>query len=138
MDKILTVDDVAEILHVKPITVREMFREKRLRAFKMGKAWRTTEQMLQEDIDAIAHQVIGSPAAVSAADPTAGIREPAPEVSPAEDVEAPPEVVKKPRPRRKRALVPEDEGELVSPDNGNETEPAPSEAKPEDTQGLLF
>lgn len=54
MDKILTVNDVAELLHVKPITVREMFREKRLRAFKVGKSWRTTEKMLQEDIDALA------------------------------------------------------------------------------------
>ena len=54
MDRILTVNDVAELLHVKPITVREMFREKRLRAFKVGKSWRTTEKMLQEDIDALA------------------------------------------------------------------------------------
>lgn len=54
MDKILTVTDVAGILKVKEITVREMFREKRLRAFKMGKAWRTTEVMLQEDVAALA------------------------------------------------------------------------------------
>ena len=54
MDRILTVNDVAELLHVKPITVREMFREKRLRAFKVGKSWRTTEKMLQEDIEALA------------------------------------------------------------------------------------
>ena len=54
MEKILTVSDVADILQVKAITVREMFREKRLRGFKVGKAWRTTEAMLQEDIDALA------------------------------------------------------------------------------------
>ncbi|MBI2424452.1 MAG: helix-turn-helix domain-containing protein [Candidatus Hydrogenedentes bacterium] len=54
MDKILTVNDVADVLKVKPITVREMFRENRLRAFKVGKAWRTTEQMLQEDIEYLA------------------------------------------------------------------------------------
>ncbi len=54
MEKILTVNQVAEILSVQPITVREMFREKRLRAFKVGKAWRTTETMLREDIDAMA------------------------------------------------------------------------------------
>ncbi len=53
MDKILTVNDVAGILQVKAITVREMFREKRLRGFKVGKAWRTTEAMLQEDIDTL-------------------------------------------------------------------------------------
>jgi len=54
MDKILTVSDVADVLKVKEITVREMFRTKRLRAFKMGKSWRTTEVMLQEDIAALA------------------------------------------------------------------------------------
>ncbi|MBI2433801.1 MAG: helix-turn-helix domain-containing protein [Candidatus Hydrogenedentes bacterium] len=50
MEKILTVDDVARVLQVKAITVREMFRQQRLRGFKMGKAWRTTEQLLKEDI----------------------------------------------------------------------------------------
>ncbi len=50
MDTMLTVEEVAEILKVKPITVRQMYREKRLRAFKMGKAWRTTLPMLEEDI----------------------------------------------------------------------------------------
>lgn len=54
MDKILTVEDVADILKVKAITVREMFRHKRLRAFKVGKGWRTTETMLREDLDALA------------------------------------------------------------------------------------
>jgi excisionase family DNA binding protein len=54
MEKILTVEDVAEILQVKVITVREMFRQKRLRAFKVGKGWRTTETMLREDLDALA------------------------------------------------------------------------------------
>lgn len=58
MEKILTVNEVAEILSVKPITVREMFREKRLRAFKVGKAWRTTETMLREDIEALAHAAV--------------------------------------------------------------------------------
>lgn len=54
MDKILTVEQVADALQVKAITVREMFRDKRIRGFKVGKAWRTTEKMLQEDIEAIA------------------------------------------------------------------------------------
>jgi len=53
MEKILTVREVAEIIKVKPITVREMFRQKRLRAFKVGKSWRTTERMLEEDIEAL-------------------------------------------------------------------------------------
>lgn len=50
IENILTVEDVARILQVKAITVREMFRKKRLRAFKMGKSWRTTKQMLEEDL----------------------------------------------------------------------------------------
>ena len=54
MDTFLTVHEVAVILKVKPITVREMFREKRLRAFKVGKAWRTTERMLIEDVETLA------------------------------------------------------------------------------------
>jgi len=33
MDKILTVEQVAEALQVKAITVREMFRDKRIRGF---------------------------------------------------------------------------------------------------------
>ena len=32
MENMLTVEEVAEILKVKPITVRQMYREKRLRA----------------------------------------------------------------------------------------------------------
>lgn len=54
MDKILTVEQIAEVLQVKAMTVREMLRDKRIRGFKVGKAWRTTEKMLEEDIQAIA------------------------------------------------------------------------------------
>lgn len=54
MDTVLTVEDVARLLKVKPITVREMLREQRIRGFKVGKAWRTTETMLQEDLATIA------------------------------------------------------------------------------------
>jgi len=54
MEKILTVEDIAQALHVKPLTVREMFREYRLRGFKVGKVWRTTETMFQEDLATIA------------------------------------------------------------------------------------
>jgi excisionase family DNA binding protein len=54
MDKILSVTDVAAVLKVKEATVREMFRTQRLRAFKVGKSWRTTEPMLAEDIATLA------------------------------------------------------------------------------------
>lgn len=51
MERILTVEEVAGILRVKPFTVRQMFREKRLSGFKIGKAWRITEEALENDID---------------------------------------------------------------------------------------
>ena len=70
MEKILTVNDVAEILQIKPMTVREMFRVKRLRAFKVGKAWRTTEKMLQEDIAALAENRRPAGEAPTASDET--------------------------------------------------------------------
>ena len=54
MDNVLTVEEVAHLLKVKPITVREMLREQRIRGFKVGKAWRTTESMLSEDLETIA------------------------------------------------------------------------------------
>ena len=50
LDTMLTVEEVAAILKVKPLTVRQMFREKRLRGFKMGKSWRTTLPILEEDV----------------------------------------------------------------------------------------
>ena len=51
MDQFLTATEVAEMLKVKEMTVREMFRSGRLRGFKIGKSWRTTLAMLQEDLD---------------------------------------------------------------------------------------
>lgn len=50
MENMLTVEEVAKVLRVKPFTVRQMFREGRLRGFKVGKAWRTTESTLEQDI----------------------------------------------------------------------------------------
>ncbi|HNR32482.1 MAG TPA: helix-turn-helix domain-containing protein [Candidatus Hydrogenedentes bacterium] len=54
LENMLTVEDVAQILHVSPLTVRYMFRQKRLRGFKFGKSWRTTRKILQEDIENVA------------------------------------------------------------------------------------
>lgn len=50
MDTMLTVEEVAAILKVQPLTVRQMFREGRIRGFKIGKAWRSTMPILEEDI----------------------------------------------------------------------------------------
>lgn len=141
MEKILTVEQVAEILQVKAITVREMFRDKRIRGFKVGKAWRTTERMLQEDIEAIARG--DSPADL----PMLGTE------APAKDV---------PVPKRGRKQVKPVDGEATAkaPTNGAaegkparkkpakessngsaaHKKPAAEEAEPDvnDTQQLLF
>ncbi|HOQ90652.1 MAG TPA: helix-turn-helix domain-containing protein [Candidatus Hydrogenedentes bacterium] len=70
MDEMLTVEEVAEILKVRPLTVRQMFREQRLRGFKIGKAWRTTRTWLNEDLVAMSQGVATPPmAAVSESSP---------------------------------------------------------------------
>jgi len=61
MDQFLTVTEVAEILKVKEMTVREMFRSGRLRGFKIGKSWRTTLAMLQEDLDKMRQSQLNTP-----------------------------------------------------------------------------
>lgn len=121
IEKILTVNDVADILQVKPITVREMFRGKRLRAFKVGKSWRTTRRMLEEDIEALSR----GEAPPALPDPPKNLRaetkaekggQPAPPKPPATPPAPEPEPPAPKRPRKKKS---EDEGE-------------------DDSQGLLF
>ena len=51
MKRLLTVEEIADILKVKPLTVRAMFREGRLRGFKIGKAWRTSEELFEQDLE---------------------------------------------------------------------------------------
>jgi len=46
MDEILTVPEVAEKLRLHPLTVRKMFREGTLPAFKVGRQWRVSASML--------------------------------------------------------------------------------------------
>ncbi len=121
MDKILTVTDVAEILKVKEITVREMFREKRIRAFKMGKAWRTTESMLQEDI-----------AAFSRGEAPAVIPEPV-SANPGPGADAAPKKVRKPR---QAAETPAAEPKPAKKEKAEKEKP--EKEKPEITQQLLF
>lgn len=125
MEKILTVNDVAAVLQVKAITVREMFREKRLRGFKVGKSWRTTEVMLQEDINALARGEAPAelPGAAEAPDRPAPVpatmatEKPAPKTPPPA-----PEVSQAHRAPKKSPAPPVKEGD----DSG------------EDTQQLLF
>jgi hypothetical protein len=78
MDRFLTVNEAAKMAKMRPLAIREMFREKRLRAFKVGNAWRTTEKMLREDIAAMAGA--GRPAPSQKA--TVDIFPPVPELPP--------------------------------------------------------
>lgn len=61
MEEYLTSEEVAAILKIKPLTVREMFRTNRLRGFKIGKEWRTTRIMLDEDLDAMRRVEVTAP-----------------------------------------------------------------------------
>ena len=126
LDTILTVNDVASVLQVKPITVREMFREKRLRAFKVGKAWRTTQRMLQEYIEALARGE--SPAVLESDGPRVPPAAEAPrEVAPASQVKPEKPAPKPPAPvKREPESAPAGE-----PSESSETDDA-------DTQQLLF
>ena len=48
--KIYTVEEVADLLKIKPTTVRAMLRDNELNGFKAGKAWRVTEEDLKKYI----------------------------------------------------------------------------------------
>ena len=107
MDKILTVKDVAELLQVQPITVREMFREKRLRGFKIGKAWRTTKKMFEEDVAALTSG--RSPAELpQPKSPPLAVDKPGPKPA-AESMQAPPAPAKAAKPK-KDSVPPKDGG----------------------------
>ena len=48
--KIYTVEEIAELLTLKPTTVRVMLQNKEINGFKAGKAWRVTEDDLKKYI----------------------------------------------------------------------------------------
>lgn len=50
MAKHLSENEVAEILKVSPATVHRLFDKKSLTGFKWGFEWRTTEEILEQDI----------------------------------------------------------------------------------------
>jgi len=127
MEKILTVEQVAEALQVKPITVREMFRDKRIRGFKVGKAWRTTEKMLHEDIEAIARGE--SPADL----PMPG------SATPARDIEVPKRGRKNAVPKKSAPAAPAKKKAKAAPAKPAAEKPAKPVKKDDDeTQQLLF
>lgn len=128
MEKILTVNDVAEVLQVKPITVREMFREQRIRGFKVGKAWRTTEEMLTQDISSLARGE--SPPPMPEATKTA----PAPRSNGKKR-----SAVKKEKPPVEAAPTPDEVPvEEVAAAPKEKKQVAKTESVEDDTQGLLF
>ena len=47
---IYTVEEVADLLKIKPETVRIMLRDNELNGFKAGRAWRVTEDDLKKYI----------------------------------------------------------------------------------------
>ena len=126
MEKILTVNDVAAVLQVKAITVREMFREKRLRGFKVGKSWRTTEVMLQEDINALARGE--APAELVTAQGALPPAAPAPNTPPR--VATP--VLESPKVEAPTPVAPR------APKKSPATAPKDGDENGEDTQQLLF
>ena len=48
--QIYTVEEVADLLKLKPETVRVMLRDNEIKGFKAGKAWRVTEDDLKKYI----------------------------------------------------------------------------------------
>lgn len=46
-EKLLTVDEVAQILRVLPKTVRSLLKEGKLPGFKVGRVWRIPEKSLR-------------------------------------------------------------------------------------------
>lgn len=107
IDNLLTVEEVARIMKVTTMTVREMFRVQRLRGFKVGKAWRTTRQILEEDLAAMAsgERAVTAPAKkkAAAAKKTSGpVSEPAPPEA-VEAVAAADPAPVKPAPRKRAA-----------------------------------
>ena len=132
MEKILTVNDVATVLQVKAITVREMFREKRIRGFKVGKSWRTTEVMLQEDINALARGESPAELPSAAAPPATPSPSPAPTPRPTPVLRAEAPKTEAIRTEGPTASAPR------APRKSPVASPGDAEDNTEDTQQLLF
>jgi excisionase family DNA binding protein len=108
----LTVEEVAAILKVQPLTVRQMFRESRIRGFKIGKAWRTTMPILEEDIACMSR----------------GVKPPRLEqAAPAADGQL--EETATPVRRRRAKAVPETVSEQAAPEQNAAPETAPAAAE---------
>lgn len=51
METLYTVNEVAEILQLRPNTVRDLIRKDRVKAYKIGRSYRVKESDLKEYID---------------------------------------------------------------------------------------
>jgi excisionase family DNA binding protein len=51
VDTIYTIEQAADILHIKPRTLREWIRQEKVKAFKLGDLVRIHEEDLQKFID---------------------------------------------------------------------------------------
>ncbi|MHB0978876.1 MAG: helix-turn-helix domain-containing protein [Thermoleophilia bacterium] len=52
LERVYTVNQVAEMLQTAPLTIRRYLKAGKIRGFKVGKDWRITESDLQAFIDA--------------------------------------------------------------------------------------
>lgn len=57
MQSLLSAEDVAEILGVKPHAVRQLFREGRLSGCRVGKAWRIPRDVLDRDLELLSESL---------------------------------------------------------------------------------
>ena len=47
-EKVLTLEEVAELLRVHPITIYRLLRERRIPAFKIGSEWRFNRESIEK------------------------------------------------------------------------------------------
>ena len=48
MKEFYTVDQVAELLQLNPVTIRRHIEDKKIKAVKVGRVWRISQQQLDE------------------------------------------------------------------------------------------
>lgn len=61
MDRLLTPEEVAEILAVTPKSVREWLRQGKLKGVKAGRLWRIRERDLEAFLDPVLHALETAP-----------------------------------------------------------------------------
>lgn len=59
-ERLLTAEEVAERLRLAPFTVRRMIRRGRIRAYKVGRAWRVPEEAVLEYLQTVGNVPSGA------------------------------------------------------------------------------